>query len=75
MLDIRSAEADHDTVLEVPVEDLMAVGAGDEIGTPDEHIEQCSCGVLFRVGGSHRCGHVGEWVSWDRYQARQEARQ
>ena len=44
----------------------------DEIGTPAKDIERCTCGVRFRKGESHQCGHVGEWVSWDRYQARQE---
>lgn len=46
----------------------------DELSTPDHLIEECTCGVLFRVGEAHRCGHVGEWVSWKRYQDRQEGR-
>lgn len=45
----------------------------DEAGTPSDDIERCTCGVLFRIGQGHRCRHVSEWISWERYQARQEA--
>jgi len=39
----------------------------DEVGTPDDQIEKCDCGVLFRVGGWHRCEITGERVEWEEY--------
>lgn len=40
-----------------------------EAFTPDEEIEKCSCGVLFRKGSWHR--HDGDRMTWREYQANQ----
>lgn len=62
-------------VTEVTVAELLDTPAGrDEHGVDDVDLEECTCGVLFRRGGAHRCGHVGEWVTWSRYEARQEVK-
>lgn len=34
----------------IPVTDLLAVGPGDEAGTPDDEIVECACGALHRRG-------------------------
>lgn len=44
----------------------------DEIGPSDDDLERCSCGVLFPVETEHRCKHVGDWITWERYQTRQK---
>ena len=51
---------------------LADLAPNDEVGTPSDQIEKCTCGVLFRVGSWHICEHVNERVSWNRYQSRQE---
>lgn len=43
------------------------LGPNDEVGTPDDQIERCDCGVLFRVGSWHICKHTGERVGWEDY--------
>ena len=45
---------------------LADLGPYDEAGTPDEQIERCDCGTLFRTGGWHRCEN-GERVEWEDY--------
>lgn len=38
---------------EIPVEDLMDVPQGDEVGTPAECLERCDRhDVIYRVGGA-----------------------
>lgn len=39
----------------------------DEVGTPDDEIEKCDCGVLFRTGDWHLCDDTGERVEWEDY--------
>lgn len=48
---------------------MSDLGPNDEAGTPDEMIEECDCGVLFRVGGWHRCKNEGRGVEWAEYTA------
>ena len=46
---------------------LADLGPNDEVGTPDEHIEECDCGVLFRGGSWHSCEDTGVRVEWEEY--------
>lgn len=48
---------------------LADLGPNDEVGTPDEQIAKCGCGVLFRVGSWHRCEDTGERVEWEEFNA------
>jgi len=47
--------------------DSLDLAPYDEVGTPDDKIEKCDCGVLFRTGSWHRCDDTGERVEWEDY--------
>jgi len=42
-------------------------GRNDELGTPDECLAKCSCGVIFRKGSWHRCDDTGEKIPWEEF--------
>lgn len=54
----------NDHVDDAAVADL---GPNDEAGLPADRVEKCDCGVMFEVGGAHRCEDRGEWVEYDEW--------